>query len=251
MQVVILCGGKGTRSYPFTDLVPKVMMPIGGRPILTHLMHIYARQGFTDFVLAAGHRQEILRDYFEGRYPNWQVNILDTGTNSDTAERIARCAPYLNGPFLATYGDGLSDLNLNELIACHRKCGGLATVTAVPLRSQYGTIEFDCAKRVNQFREKPLIRDSWINAGFFVFENAVFDHWEGRNLEVDILPNLAAKNELYTFLHEGFWKSMDTSKDQQELDRLIQEGDAPWMEGRKAVTVGPPGKAPQNGWTHQ
>ncbi len=229
MEVVILCGGKGTRSYPFTDLFPKVMMPVGGRPIVMHLMEIYARQGFTDFILAAGHRQEILRDYFERKCSNWKIQIVDTGAESDTGERIRRCAPHLTGPFLATYGDGLSDINLAELIARHQACGGAATVTAVPLRSQYGTVEFDSNGLVKQFKEKPLIPESWINGGFFVFEKTAFDHWHGCNLEMDVLPQLAARRQLFTYIHQGFWKSMDTSKDQQELERLIERNQAPWL----------------------
>lgn len=249
MEAIILCGGKGTRSYPFTELFPKVMMPIGGRPILLHVMDIYARQGVTNFILAAGYRQEILRDYFEGKYPSWNVQIVDTGLDSDTAERLQRCAPYLSNRFYATYGDGVGDVNLHELISRHEQCGGLATVTAVPLRSQYGTLELDVDGSVRQFKEKPIIRDSWINGGFFVFEKAVFDHWEGRNLEIDVLPKLATIRQLFTYIHHGFWKSMDTSKDQQELESLIDQKQAPWLDAAfvRAITISPQ-KAMPNVW---
>ena len=229
MDVVILCGGKGTRSYPFTEYYPKVMMPIGGTPILIHLMRIYAQQGFTRFVLAAGHRQEILRDYFEDRFQNWSVKLVDTGPESDTGERLRRCRPYVGKEFFATYGDGLGNINLHKLLEFHRRSGGVATVTSVPLRSQYGTLAFDPERRVKEFHEKPVIRDYWINAGFFVFEKKVFDSWEGQNLESDVLPHLARINTLYTYLHEGFWKSMDTSKDQQEMEQIYRNGHAPWM----------------------
>ena len=227
-QVVILCGGKGTRSYPYTEYYPKVMMPINGTPILVHLMRIYAAQGFTNFVLAAGHRKEMLFDYFDGRFTQWQVRIVDTGDDADTGDRIFRCGPYLGKRFLATYGDGLGDLDLHSLLATHDRSGGLATLTTVPLRSQYGHVLFDGKGRINKFEEKPLVHDYWINAGFFVFEKKAFKHWHGHNLENEVLPELARRGQLYVHRHTGFWKSMDTSKDQQELEKLYMGGVAPW-----------------------
>lgn len=251
MEVVILCGGKGTRSYPFTEHFPKVMMPIAGTPILVHLMRIYARQGFTDFILAAGHRKEMLYDYFEGRFKDWKVRIVDTGEDSDTGERVRRCAPYVSGRFFATYGDGLGNLDMHELLATHERMGGLATVTSVPLRSQYGSVIFNGNRQVKEFVEKPLIPDCWINAGFFVFEQKVFDVWEGQNLETHVLPRLAQMGVLYTHLHNGFWKSMDTSKDQQELERIHNGGSPPWQDvAAKAVAFGayqPVNRAVQTG----
>lgn len=229
LQVVILCGGKGSRIYPFSEYFPKPMMPVNGRPILVHLMHIYARQGFRRFVLAAGHRKEMLLDYFEGRFPEWEITILDTGADADTGDRIRACMDRVGESFFATYGDGLGDVDLKALLRFHREQGGLATVTAVPLRSQYGTLQFDGNGRVQSFTEKPIIRDQWINAGFFVFEKAGMSDWVGANLESGVLPELAARGALYTYLHHGFWKSMDTSKDQQEMERLGEGGAAPWL----------------------
>jgi len=229
VKVLILCGGKGTRSYPFTEYFPKVMMPICGTPILVHLMRLYAHQGYREFVLAAGHRKEMLFDYFDGRFREWNVEIVDTGESSDTGERVRRCAPYLGETFFATYGDGLGNVRLDELLGLHRQKNAWATVTSVPLRSQYGTVIFSDEQRVTHFREKPLIRDYWINAGFFVFEKKAFNLWEGQNLEVEVLPNLAKHGVLYTYLHEGFWKSMDTSKDQQEMEK-VHNGAPPWMD---------------------
>jgi glucose-1-phosphate cytidylyltransferase len=246
VEVVILCGGKGTRSYPFTEYFPKPMMPISGTPILVHIMRLYAHQGFTRFVLAAGHRMEILHDYFEGRFHDWKVQIVDTGQESDTGERIRRCQPHLGDTFFATYGDGIGNIRLADLLAFHRKASGLATVTSVPLRSQYGTVLSDGSGRVSQFVEKPVIREHWINAGFFVFEKRVFDAWEGTNLENDILPALVRRGEMYAYRHEGFWKSMDTSKDQQELERLYVSGEASWAvdlgeEAAPRIAVAPMG----------
>lgn len=238
MNVVILCGGKGTRSYPFTEFFPKVMMPISGTPILVHLMRLYASQGYNDFILAAGHRKEMLYDYFEGRMSEWKVRIVDTGEDSDTGERVRRCAPYITGDtFFATYGDGLGNIDLGQLLQTHHNSGAMATVTTVPLRSQYGTILFGEGGRVKEFVEKPLIPDYWINAGFFVLNTAAFGMWEGQNLEQDVLPNLANKQLLQAYLHRGFWKSMDTSKDQQELERIHKSGSAPWMNCAALATA--------------
>jgi len=238
VDVVILCGGRGTRSYPFTEYFPKVMMPINGTPILVHLMRIYADQGYTRFILAAGYRKEMLIDYFEGRFRDWQVEIVDTGADADTGERIARCAPLVGRRFFATYGDGLGDLELPKLLAEHTRTGAVGTLTTVPLRSQYGMLVFDEAGRVQRFEEKPVIRNYWINAGFFVFNREVFDSWEGTNLERDVLPALARSRELGVYKHEGFWKSMDTSKDQQEMENLCLGGSPPWkLRGQTAPGV--------------
>lgn len=232
MKVVILCGGKGTRSYPFTEYLPKVMMPIHGSPIIMHLMHIFARQGVTEFVLAAGHRKEMLIDYFEGRRTDWKITIVDTGEESDTGERIRRCADYVGDRFFATYGDGLGDVDLAKLVACHEQAGRLATLTTVQLRSQYGLVAFDAQGVVTAFHEKPVIPDHWINAGFFVFERAAFDRWGGASLESDVLTDLAVDRQLNVYRHDGFWRSMDTSKDQQELERLCGNGTPPWAAAR-------------------
>lgn len=229
MKVVILCGGKGTRSYPFTEYFPKVMMPVNGTPILVHLMRTYAIQGFTNFVLAGGHRIEMLYDYFDGRFAEWNVKIVDTGADADTGDRIFRCGAHVGERFFATYGDGLGDLDLHALLEAHKRSGGLATLTAVPLRSQYGHVVFDDKNKVQRFEEKPLVSDYWINAGFFVFEKQSLEEWRGHNLEQEVLPEFARRGRLFVNRHTGFWKSMDTSKDQQELEKLCVGGDVPWV----------------------
>ena len=234
--VVILCGGKGTRSYPFTEYFPKVLMPINGTPVLVHLMRIYAAQGFTRFVLATGYRKEMIYDYFDGRFPHWSVSIVDTGAESDTAQRIAHCRDHVDDTFFATYGDGLGDLDFSALLDTHRRSGTMATLTTVPLRSQYGLVVFDPSGRVERFDEKPTINDYWINAGFFVIEKRAFDHWHGRNLEQEVLPSLASRGQLSVYRHSGFWKSMDTSKDQQEMEKLYVNGMAPWVPNVLSMT---------------
>jgi glucose-1-phosphate cytidylyltransferase len=213
------------------------MMPINGTPILVHLMRIYARQGFTRFVLAAGYRKEMLLDYFDGRFGSWNVRIVDTGEDADTGDRVLRCEPYVGERFFATYGDGLGDLDLSALLAQHKASNGLATLTTVPLRSQYGMVVFDSDGKVERFEEKPIIQHYWINAGFFVFERRAFSHWHGHNLEQSVLPHLAAQGQLNAYQHTGFWKSMDTSKDQQELEKLCVDGTVPWSGNRKSLAV--------------
>ena len=237
LKVVILCGGKGTRSYPFTEYFPKVMMPVNGTPILVHLMRGYASQGFTDFVLAGGHRIEMLYDYFEGRFAEWNVKIVDTGDDADTGDRIFRCGAHVGERFFATYGDGLADLDLHALLASHKRHGGLATLTTVPLRSQYGLVVFDNDDKVQRFEEKPLVADYWINAGFFVFEKRALEEWRGHNLETDVLPDFARRGKLFVNRHKGFFKSMDTSKDQAELEKLCQGGTVPWVMPGAAVVA--------------
>ena len=234
VKVVILCGGRGTRAYPFTEHYPKPMMPIGGKPIITHIMHTYAEQGYNDFVLAAGYKQEMLRDYFDRRHPDWNISVVDTGDDSQTGERIRRCAPLLGDTFFATYGDGLGNIDLNALLEFHRSKQALATLTTVPLRSQYGLVVYDDDQRVKRFEEKPIVDNFWINAGFFAFEKSAFDCWDGEVLEEEVLPALARKDRLYTWQHRGFWKSMDTSKDHDALEAIYQESGPVWLSNTDA-----------------
>jgi len=228
VQVVILCGGMGRRAYPLTEELPKPMLPIGGRPILWHLMQLFADEGHTDFVLSVGYRHEAIREYFKSGVPGWRVEIVDTGEGADTGERISRCRHVLGDRFFATYGDGLADVPLEELLAFHVAHGGLATLTSVPLTCQYGTIEMDAAGLVQSFREKPVLREHWINAGFFVMDRGVFDRWEGTNLEREVIPTLTRQGLVYAYRHDGFFKSLDSSKDQQELEAMLRAGPAPW-----------------------
>jgi glucose-1-phosphate cytidylyltransferase len=235
MKTIILCGGKGTRAYPFTEHFPKPMMPINGSPIIVHLMRIFASQGFTEFILAAGHRKEMLIDYFDGRFPDWDIRIVDTGADGDTGDRIMRCGSFVGERFFATYGDGLGNVDLQRLLDSHVRSKRLATLTTVPLRAQYGLVVYDENLKVQRFEEKPLVKDYWINAGFMVFEKQALMEWQGNNLEREVLPNFAKKGGLYVYTHTGFWKSMDTSKDQQELEELVSGGVPPWMLAASTV----------------
>lgn len=229
MRVVILCGGMGRRAHPLTEDLPKPLLPIGGQPILLHLMQVFADQGHTDFVLAVGYRQQAIRDQFSSPPHGWHIEIVDTGDAADTGARLHGCRHLLGETFLATYGDGLADIRLEALLSFHAAHGGLTTVTSTPLACQYGTVEADETGRVLAFREKPILRQHWINAGFMVMDPAVFDHWAGESLEREVLPALARKGLVYTYRHDGFFKSLDSAKDQQEFDELLRSGKAPWQ----------------------
>jgi glucose-1-phosphate cytidylyltransferase len=220
MQVVILAGGQGTRAYPYTQTIPKALMPIGGVPIVEQVMRIYAAHGYREFLLSCGYLKEAIYEYFRDHCRQWDVQCIDTGDTSDTGDRIAKLQDLLGPTFHATYCDGLGDVDLDALLEFHRSHPGVATVTAAPLRSQYGLMFPDEAGRVTGFEEKPVLPGFWLNGGFFIFDRAVFSLWEGHNLERDVLPALARRRQLYMYTHRGFWHSMDTYKDQQELDRL-------------------------------
>jgi glucose-1-phosphate cytidylyltransferase len=229
LRTVILCGGKGTRAYPVTLDLPKPLLPVGERPILRHVMDIYAVQGFTSFVLAAGHLAELIHDFADTVPTEWTVDVVDTGAETDTGERIRRCRDRLGDTFFATYGDGLGNVDLGTLARTHEAHGGLGTLTTVPLPSQYGTVDIDEAGRVRRFLEKPVLNDHWINAGFFVFARSALDVDPGPNLERDVLPALAREGTLGVHRHAGFWRSMDTHKESVELGELAAGGSPPWV----------------------
>jgi glucose-1-phosphate cytidylyltransferase len=219
MQVVILCGGQGTRAYPYTQSIPKALMEIGGVPIVEHVMRIYAAQGFKDFILSCGYLKQHIFDYFDHHPGDWNVRCVDTGDDADTAERISRLRDLLEPVFHATYCDGLADIDLNAVVRYHESHSGIATLTTAQFRSQYGLIGIEADGRVSGFEEKPILPNLWINGGFFVFDRRALEYWRGRNLERDVLPALANAGQLRAYRHRGFWRSMDTYKDQQELNR--------------------------------
>ena len=228
MKTLILCGGKGTRAYPHTVELPKPLLEVDGRPVLRHVMEIYAGQGWADFVLAAGYKIDLIAEFAATVPDDWRVEVIDTGEDTNTGGRIARCFDVLGPTFFATYADGLGDVDLERLLDFHRRHQGSATLTTVPLPSQYGTLEFSDDGRVGRFREKPVLADHLINGGFFVFDEAASQHWIGEDLEREVLPGLASQGELYAYTHRGFWKSMDTYKDALELTSLCADGRGPW-----------------------
>jgi glucose-1-phosphate cytidylyltransferase len=252
MTVVILAGGKGTRIAEETTARPKPMVEIGGRPILWHIMSIYAAHGLNDFVVACGYRGELIKEYFASFFvrhsdftinlkngtrdvinagaPDWRVSVVDTGLDTMTGGRVRRLRPLLgDGPFMVTYGDGLGAIDLGALRAFHRAHGRLATVTAVRPPARFGNLALD-GDRVREFAEKPQTGEGWINGGFFVFEPGVFDYIrdDATSLEQEPLVRLADEGQLMAFQHEGFWQPMDTVRERQLLESLWASGGAPW-----------------------
>ena len=256
MKVVILCGGMGTRLREETEYKPKPMVEIGGKPILWHIMKTYAHHGHKEFVLCLGYKGDVIRDYFlhydvrnrdvtvtlgstevenhsgEHGESGWRVTLAETGGDAYTGTRLRRAARHLAGDrFLATYGDGVADVDLAALVAFHEKQGKLGTVTAVRPSSRFGELAIEDGM-VKVFQEKPQVHEGWINGGFFVFQRealALIGEGEHESLEQGLLVKLAEKGELAVHQHRGFWQCMDTSRELTILRELWDAGDAPWL----------------------
>jgi glucose-1-phosphate cytidylyltransferase len=230
--VAILCGGRGTRLREHTQAIPKALVEVGGRPILWHIVQIYAAQGFRRVVLLTGYRGEMIERFAaDETWPEHvSVESLDTGLETPTGGRLARARSQLgSGTFCATYGDGVADVDLAALLRFHRQHGATATMTVVRPRLQFGITDLDGDGRVIGFHEKPL-SEHWINGGFFCFEPELFDHLdEDSVLEREPLEGLAREGRLRAYRHEGFWDCMDTYKDAVLLNDLWERGDAPWQ----------------------
>lgn len=254
MKVVILCGGKGTRFREQTELRPKPMIEVAGRPILWHIMRYYASFGLDEFVLCLGYKAEVIKRYFldfaalSGDFTvdlgaggavtlhnpspvRWKVTCVDTGEEAMTGARLRRVGPYLGGEdFMLTYGDGLCDVDLGALLRFHREHGKIGTVTGVRPQSRFGELALTGA-RVASFSEKPAVTEGWINGGFFVFRPAMLEYVtddDACTLEREPLERLAADGELMVHRHEGFWQCMDTYRDLQRLEQAWAGGAAPW-----------------------
>jgi glucose-1-phosphate cytidylyltransferase len=230
--VVILCGGRGTRLREETQTIPKPLVEIGGRPILWHVIRIYAEQGFGRFVLCLGHRGDLIEEFVGNESPaGVEIECVDTGEETPTGGRIARVADRLGGGrFCATYADGVADLDLAALLDFHERHGGLATMTVVRPELQFGVARLDGDDLVHGFVEKPRF-DGWINGGFFCFEPGVFDYLDDDStLEREPLERLAEERQLRAYRHAGFWDCMDTYKDAVLLNDLWDSGRAPWKE---------------------
>ena len=253
MKVVILAGGVGSRLAEETDIRPKPMVEIGGRPILWHIMKIYGHHGFNDFVIALGYKGEVIKRFFLeyrltasnlrvslgtdevnwlGVVPeDWNVDLVDTGQDTMTGGRVKRLVPVVgHETFMMTYGDGVADVDIPGLLAFHRKHGKLATITAVRPPARFGALAFD-GDTVIEFLEKPQIGEGWINGGFFVFEPQVADYIAGDEtpLEREPLERLAREGQLVAYRHGSFWQPMDTLRDLRLLRELWDRGDAPWQ----------------------
>ena len=252
MKVAILAGGLGTRLSEETAVKPKPMVEIGGKPILWHIMNIYAAYGFKEFVIALGYKGEIIKDYFlnyhyrarnltvklktgevamhEGDSEDWIVHLLDTGADTNTGGRVKRLAEFIgNEPFMLTYGDGVSNINIPKLIEFHQAQRKLATLTAVRPPARFGQMILDDGK-VTEFKEKPQIGEGWINGGFFVLQPEVVNYIDGDQTawEFESLEKIAADGQLAAYQHEDFWQSMDTLRDVNVLEKFWREGNAPW-----------------------
>ncbi len=231
MKIVILAGGLGTRLSEETRKIPKPMVKIGGRPVLWHIMNIYAAHGFMDFIVACGYKAEVIEDYFTENPPSdGRVECVDTGLETMTGGRLLRLKDLIGeGPFMVTYGDGVGAIDITALAAFHKSHGKPATVTAVHPPARFGGLELD-GDRVDVFAEKSPAHAGWINGGFFVFETSVLDYIDddATSLEAAPLRRLAEKDQLMAFRHEGFWKPMDTLREKNELQDLWDEGAAPW-----------------------
>ena len=231
--VVILCGGRGTRLREATHTIPKPLVEIGGRPILWHVIRIYAHQGFRRFILCLGHKGELIEEFVRGnRLPEGlTIECVQTGEETPTGGRIARVRKRLgDARFCATYADGVADIDLGALLDFHKRHGALATMTVVQPRLQYGVARLNGEGVVEGFEEKPQF-EGWINGGFFCFENGVLDYLaDDSTLEREPLERLAADGQLRAYRHTGFWDCMDTYKDAILLNDLWAEGRAPWKE---------------------
>lgn len=255
MKVVILAGGLGTRLMEETEARPKPMVEIGGKPMLWHIMKIYEKYGYNDFVICLGYKAAYIKEYFLNYYihnsdisielaknkvevhysssESFKVTLIDTGLNTNTAGRIKKIKSYVgNETFMLTYGDGVSDIDIGKLVQFHREKGKLVTLTSIQVPGRYGNIEVDENGKVNYFQEKPEGDGMWINGGFFVLEPGIFDYLKG---EVDAIQwekgpllEISKNGQLVAYKHKGFWKCMDALRDRMELEELWNNGNAKW-----------------------
>jgi glucose-1-phosphate cytidylyltransferase len=252
MKVVILAGGLGTRLSEYTDMIPKPMVNIGGRPILWHIMRSYAHYGNKDFYLALGYKAELIKEYFlhyrslnadftvdlssgvvephQIDNTDWRVTLVHTGLESMTGGRVKRLKSFIgNEPFMLTYGDGVADIDLDELLKFHKSHGKMVTVSAVHPGARFGELDIQ-GEKVNFFREKPQTTQGWVNGGYFICEPEIFDLIDDdlTIFEKEPLEKVSKMGELIPYLHEGYWQCMDTKRDRDHLEDLWQSGDAPW-----------------------
>ena len=259
MKVVILAGGFGTRIREESHLKPKPMIDIEGKPILWHIMKEYSYYGYNDFIICAGYKQHVIKEWFADYYLHnsditfdfsnggkmevhsnvaepWRVTIIDTGLETMTGGRVKRIRDYVGDEtFMMTYGDGVCDVNIKELVEFHKKKGKTATLTAVRVGQRFGVLDIDAKDEIKAFREKSEADGARINAGYMVLEPEIFDYIDGDAtvFEKEPLERLAAKGELAAYKHDGFWQCMDTQREKEQLENMIGSGRAPWMVWKK------------------
>ncbi|MDA7472525.1 sugar phosphate nucleotidyltransferase [Candidatus Pelagibacter ubique] len=231
MQLVIFAGGLGTRISEETDYVPKPMVKIGKKPILWHIIKYYSVFGFSEFIICGGYKISIIKNYFKKskNHRSWNIKVINTGKASNTGERLKRIKKYINGSFCLTYGDGLSNVNIDKLINFHEKNKPIVTLTTIKPQPLFGRLIFK-GNKVIKFLEKEQKKESWINGGFFVCEKKIFNHLNKKNtiFEKDTLSSLAMKKELIAYKHRDFWYCMDTLRDKRHLNSLWFSKKAPW-----------------------
>jgi len=252
MKVIILAGGFGTRLSEYTESIPKPMVTVGGKPILWHIMNTYAKFDHKDFYVALGYKADVIKEYFlnyralnsdftvnlsngsivehQQDAVDWKVSLVDTGLNSMTGGRVKRMQNFIgNEPFLLTYGDGVSDIDIDSLVKFHKSHGKMVTVSAVHPGARFGELDIDSSV-VTSFKEKPQVTQGWINGGYFVIEPEFFNMIEGDStiLEKEPLEKVAQMGELMSYQHDGFWQCMDTKRDRDSLEDLWKAGSAPW-----------------------
>lgn len=254
MKVVILAGGRGTRINEETEVLPKPMIEIGGKPIIWHIMKLYSHYGFDDFIICLGYRGYMIKEYFSHYFMHmsdvtidlsknitkihstasepWKITLVDTGLETMTGSRLKRVKKYIGDQvFLLTYGDGLADINIKELVKFHKKNKKLATLTAIQNVGRFGVLNIDARNKVSSFLEKPIGEGGWINGGFFVLEPEVFNYIDNNDTvvwEKEPLGNLAKQGKLSAYKHTGFWGCMDTLRDKINFEKIWQSGAAPW-----------------------
>ena len=254
MKVVILAGGFGTRLSEETEIIPKPMIEIGGKPLLWHIMKIYSKYNFNEFIILLGYKGYYIKEYFSNYFLHqsdvtiemltgkieihntssepWKITLIDTGMNTMTGGRIKKAEKYLNNkPFMLTYGDGVGDINIDKLLEFHQSHGKILTITSVQPEGRFGALEIDNNNKVINFTEKPKGDEGWINAGFFVCEPQIFNYISDEEsvvFEQEPLKGLAIDGELFTYQHKGFWKPMDTLRDKQQLQHLWESNNAKW-----------------------
>lgn len=252
MKVVIWAGGLGTRISEESHLKPKPMIEIGGKPILWHIMKIYSHYGYNDFIICAGYKKEVIKEFFnnymvynhdvtfdfkekktiihDDKIDDWKVTIVDTGLSTGTAGRLKKVQKYIgNEPFLVTYGDAVADVNIPELVKYHESHGKYATVTTVTLAQTKGVLNVDDNGNILAFREKEQEDAALINGGFMVMQPEIFDYINDNELmDFELLKQLSEKGQVKAYLHEGFWQCMDTQREKQKLENMCSKGDMPW-----------------------
>lgn len=253
MKVLILAGGYGTRISEESDVKPKPMIEIGGKPIIWHIMKHYSSYGFNEFVLLLGYKSYVIKEYFANYYlhnsdvtidtakksievhnnysENWKITLLETGLDTMTGGRVKRAKDFIgNEPFFLTYGDGVSDVNIKELLAFHKKHGKKITMTSIQPEGRFGALKIEENNKISSFLEKPKGDGAWINGGFFVCEPSVINYIVGDSttFEKEPLENLAKEGELYSYKHDGFWKCMDTLRDKNQLNEMWANNKAKW-----------------------